>query len=108
MTYPHLPPADRPVAAACFRTRAPAAGSVRQQASSAPRCGLSARDGGAHLCAAAARNPPATPGHAPAAAYTVCLSLAPQRARGWPASKPPGPWAHLPRKDTSACTLHHH
>src|SRR5262245_9373014 len=58
---------------------------------------MSQARGGADLGAAAARNPPATPGHAPAAARTVWLSSnTTGQETAW--KQPPGPWTHLPSK----------
>jgi hypothetical protein len=76
MTYPHLPEAgsgDRPASGGQVRQRL---AYVRQQEQLLTGLrGFPARGGGADLCATAARDPPATPGHAPATACPVWVSL---------------------------------
>ena len=72
MTYPHLPPGARPIAAASFRQTRQRLAYVRQQAQQLPQLRGFRREMAARTCdAAAARNPSATPGDAPATAYPV-------------------------------------
>ena len=106
MTSPRLPSSARPIAA-CFRQVRQRLADVRQRARElAPLRGFR-NEVAARICTRLRRETRLQRQAMHQLLHALCdESLARQRARGEPARTPSGPSAHLPRKDTSPCTLH--